>query len=696
MLKRIINNLRHNAWHVNMFLFYIVVLMAWGLYVLYSAVGLMKEEDYWVGISKQFTRENITIPATRGAIIDCNGQMLSASVPEYRLYLDYRVISNNEKARNRMQHLRDSLYGRYVDSLAIGLASIFQDRDAKWFRKRLDEGLANYHSRLVNKKEPGSCTWLIYKGLANHIQYKQCLQLPFFREGAVKSGFHGEPVVKRIRPYGDLCSRTIGTLYPESDQAKCGMELCYDSILRGTNGVAHSVRMRNKQITLTDEPPVNGHDIMTTIDINLQDYADKVLRSKLMEETVNGDIGVAIVMETKTGDIKAMVNLMRATDGRYYEMKNHAVSDLMEPGSTFKTASIMVAMEDGYITEHSTVDCMGGICNLHGRFMRDHDLNRGGHGVITVSEVLEQSSNVGVSRIIDEHYGDNPQRFVDGLYREGVGVPLDLPFVGKGEPIVPSPSSKIRYWSKTDLPWMSIGYVTLIPPISTLTFYNAIANNGVMVRPRFLKAELNGGQVVKEYPVEVINPKIASDNTLRQIQHCLNNVVSKGLGSKAGNGGKLFQVSGKTGTARFAENGSYSSLKYMVSFCGYFPSEAPRYSCIVCIVKKGLPASGGGQCGPVFREISEFVMGHSDYKPVVAGRNKYYEGAEKSRDARLNQTVPPAVMPNVVGLGADDAVYLLQQCGLKAKISGGGKVTHQSIPSGQAVRPGQQVSLTLH
>ena len=529
-----------------------------------------------------------------------------------------------------------------------------------------------------------------------------------------RSGFHGDEMLLRLKPYGGLASRTIGELYNDtSSRPKCGLELSFDSILSGRPGTKHYITMRNRKVPVVDSPAENGHDLLTTIDINIQDFADRTLRSKLKEELVNGEIGVVVVMEVKTGDVKAIVNLTRGQDGEYYEMKNNAVSDLWEPGSTFKTASIMVALEDGKIDLKKSVDCAPGIVNMHGRKMKDHNWHRGGYGVLEVKDILGQSSNIGVSKIIDEAYSSNPAAFVDGLYREGVGVPLDLPFVGKGEPRVPNPRDKKRYWSKPDLPWMSIGYVTMLPPISTLTFYNAIANGGKMVKPRFVKAELKDGMVVREFPTEVIKERICKPSTLRDIQYCLEHVVSGGLGKKAGN--KLFKVSGKTGTAQFSENGSYAAHKYMVSFCGYFPSDDPKYSCIVCIKKYGLPASGGGQCGPVFSEISQYIMSRDSMRNAIAaadtnsvfvpevtrGSRKQAEAivegmglTDKHLDTAEADSLPLSQVPDVLGMGVKDAVYTLQKRGLRVRINGCGQITKQDIAPGTPATQGKTITLT--
>lgn len=676
-----------------------------GLYILGKAVYTMlpPESDYWREVA--LNNKVSVIPATRGNILSCDRQVISSTIPKYALYMDFMVKDPNPTSEAKTRAWRDSAFVADLDSMAEGLAQIFPDRNKAWFRNRLVEG-----------KKRGKFSWRIYPKLANYVQYRACKELPMLREGRYKSGFYGTEMLLRIKPYGGLASRTIGDLYNDSStRAKCGLELSFDTILRGKPGMKHYTMVRNRKVPVVDQPAENGNDLLTTIDINIQDFADRTLRAKLKEEDVRGEIGVAVVMEVKTGDVKAIVNLTRGSDGEYYEMKNNAVSDLWEPGSTFKTASIMVALEDGKIDLSKTVDCAPGIVTMYGRKMKDHNWHKGGYKVLKVEDILGQSSNIGVSRIIDEYYHSNPAAFVDGLYREGVGIPLNLPFVGKGEPRVPHPHSKNRYWSKPDLPWMSIGYVTMLPPISTLTFYNAIANGGCMVKPRFVKAELKDGMVVREFPTEILKERICKPATLEKIQYCLEHVVSGGLGKKAGNGGKFFKVSGKTGTAQFSENGSYAGRKYMVSFCGYFPSDNPKYSCIVCIKKHGLPASGGGQCGPVFSEISQYIMSRDAMRDAVAAadtnsvfipdvtrgdthhaeaivegmglKNKHISVAE-------TEQLKEGIVPNVVGMGVKDAVYALQKCGYKVRIKGCGRVVGQNITPGSAAKKGATVTLT--
>jgi len=655
-----------------------------GAYILGTALNTMLvQSDYWRQVSLRFVSDSLNVEAQRGNIISADGKVMVASLPQYRLFMDFVVIDKDSIAREKAQHWRDSALNTDIDSIAEGLNRIFPDKSVQWFKERLRNG-----------RKRGSHAWNLYPRLATYIQYQQCKELPLLRETPLKGGFNPERIMLRKKPYGSLASRTLGDLSKDSAKATSGLEWCYDTILSGKNGIKHRSKVRNQMISFFDRQPINGHDLVSTIDVTMQDIAEKAIVNKLKE--VHGDKGVVILMEVATGDIKAIVSMTRyknetTGEDEYYEAQNDAINALWEPGSTFKTGSIMVALEDGKITPETRVETGNGIYMMHRRPMKDHNWRKGGYGNLSVTEILEYSSNIGVSRIIDSLYHDNPQKYVQGLYNEGVGISLGLPMGANPRVRMPN-TDKIRgNWSETALAWMSIGYETQIPPISTVAFYNAIANNGRMVRPRFVKAEMANGQIVREFPVEVIKERICSPHTLKDIQTILEKVVSEGLGRKAGN--KRFKVSGKTGTAQVAENGSYASHAYMVSFCGYFPSDAPKYSCIVCIKKRGLPASGGGQCGPVFSEISQLVMNqgvHRDPSEAADSTSVFTPTMGKQR-----KKVSTDIAPDVIGMGARDAVYTMQQAGFKVKLHGTGHVYEQSIPAGTKDIKGKTITLNL-
>ena len=687
--------------------------------VIKGAIIMFKERGYWNEVADRFVKENVLVDPNRGNILSADGKLLASSLPEYTLYMDFMVSDPDEKRKTKEQAKKDSLFNLNLNDLCEGLHRIFPDRSAAAFKQHLQNG-----------RTRKSRYYRIYPRRVSYIQYKEVQKLPFFNLGKNRSGLQGVASNNRKRPFGSLAQRTIGDVYADTALgAKNGIELAFDTLLKGKKGVTHRQKVMNKYLNITDIEPVDGADIISTIDVDMQDICEKALVDKLYE--LNAMVGVAVLMEVKTGEVKAIVNMSKGNDGKYYEMRNNAISDMMEPGSTFKTASIMVALEDGKVEPDTEVDTGNGVKMMHGRPMKDHNWNRGGYGVIDVTRILEVSSNVGVSAIIDKYYYDNPQKFVDGLKRLGITEPLHLQIAGEGKPNIKGP--KERYFAKTTLPGMSIGYETQVPPLNILTFYNAIANDGVMVRPKFVKAAVKDGQIVREYPTEIIREKIASESTLEKIRVILEKVVSEGLAKPAGS--KQFAVAGKTGTAQISQGAAgYTAggRKYLVSFCGYFPADAPKYSLIVSIQKPGLPASGGQMAGSVFSKIAERVFAKnlsyemknavdstSVFIPDVksgdlaetsyvlnklnvrtegkTSKESWGRASEDSVGVKLEQqTLSAGIMPNVVGMGAKDAVYLLEKAGLRVNIAGIGKVTRQSIPSGNKFSKGQTVALQLH
>ena len=619
-----------------------------------------------------------------------------------------------------------------VTRFCMGLNHIFPEKSVSSFKQELAEG-----------RKKMSRHWAIWGKRVDYNTYTEVKALPVFNLSQNKSGFHVEEYNARKRSYGSLAGRTIGAMFGAKDTARFGLELSYDSILRGSNGIIHRRKVLNRFLDIMDTPPIDGADIVTTIDVGMQDLAERSVIDEL--KLINGNVGVAIVMEVATGDIKAIVNMEKCVDGEYREIHNHAVSDLLEPGSVFKTASIMTALDDGVVDTTYRVDTGNGVWPMYGREMKDHNWRRGGYGVLTLPQTLMVSSNIGVSRIIDDHYRNNPEKFVRGIYRTGLADNLRIPLVGASPARIRMPKKSERgewtNWSHTALPWMSIGYETQVPPISTLTFYNAIANNGRMMRPRFVKQVVKNGEVIMDFPPEVMRASICKEKTLREIQTILDHVVSQGLGKKAGS--PSFRVAGKTGTAQMSKGAQgYKSggTNYLLSFAGYFPDDAPRYSCIVCIQKSGLPASGGGMSGVVFQKIAEGIMAHSlkndvaddrdassvlvpdvkagnilaaDYVLTHLGINtnknwggSYADGnpiwgkAEKKNDNKtiLLERQPinnGRYIPDVTGMGARDAVYLLESRGVKTIIQGRGKVVRQSLEPGHSIKKGDRITLVL-
>ena len=680
------------------------------------------KRDYWMKVAERQKRDSVTVKPNRGNILSCTGQLLASSLPEFKIYMDFVALKEAKS---------DSLWDVKVDSICNGLHKIFPDKSAAEFKQHLSEGKAKMKRH-----------WAIYNERINYNTFCEVKDLPMFKLNSNKSGFHWEEFNARQRSYGSLAGRTIGAMYGAKDTARFGLELSYDSILRGTNGIVHRRKVRNKFLDITDTPPIDGADIVTTLDVSMQDLAERSVINELKE--INGNVGVAIVMEVKTGDIKAIVNMEKCFDGQYREIHNHAVSDLLEPGSVFKPASLLAALDDGVVDTTLHVETGSGVWQMYGRDMKDHNWRKGGYGLLTFAQTLWYSSNIGVSRIIDDHYKNNPEKFVQGIHRLGLADDLKIPLVGATPARIrmPHKNSHGQYdnWSKTALPWMSIGYETQVPPISTLTFYNALANNGTMMRPRFVTKVVKNGETIMEFPPEVMHEHIAKDASIKKMQTILEQVVSIGLGKKAGS--PNFKVAGKTGTAQMSKGaGGYKSgvVNYLLSFAGYFPADNPRYSCIVCIQKSGLPASGGGMSGKVFHEISEGIMAQSLKLDVKDARDSASIFVPQVKDGNIlaadyvlthlginakttwsgnsfagkpiwgkaetignkyiklekQKQYGKGTVPDVIGLGARDAVYQMESRGIRTQIYGRGKVVKQTLIPGTLIKKGATCSITL-
>ena len=701
-----------------------IILTLLSVIVIGKALYIMTaEHDYWDQVANRVKKDSVTIKPIRGNIMSCDGKLMASSLPEFKVFMDFNAL---RQAKN------DSLWEAKLDSICLCLNQIFPEKPIKEFKEELESGRAKQSKH-----------WPIWKHRIDYNTFCEVKKIPIFNMKLnFRSGFHYEEFNARQRPYGSLAGRTVGDLFGGIDSARCGLELSYDSILRGTNGLVHRRKVLNKFLNIMDTPPIDGADIITTIDVNMQDLAERSVIDEL--KLINGNVGVAIVMEVATGDIKAIVNMEKCWDGEYREIKNHAVSDLLEPGSVFKTASILVSLDDGVVDTTYKVETGGGVWPMYGREMKDHNWRKGGYGRLSLPQTLHYSSNIGVSRIVDEHYHNNPEKFVEGIYRTGLADDLHIPLVGASPARIRMPKKDAKgkqylNWSKTALAWMSIGYETQVPPISTLTFYNAIANNGKMMQPRFVKQVMKDGAVVAEFPPVVLREHIAKESTIKTMQTILEQVVSQGLGRKAGS--KTFKVAGKTGTAQMSKGAAgYKSgtINYLLSFAGFFPADNPRYSCIVCIQKSGLPASGGGMSGVVFHNIAEGIMAQSlkldvkdaqdstsilipdvkdgnimaaDYVLTHLGINtnadwsgSYVDGnpiwgkaSQKSNMIALHKQVEMAdsVIPDVRGMGAKDAVYLIEKRGVLVKLNGRGKVVKQSLEPGHSIKAGEVCMLLL-
>ena len=696
------------------------------------------EHDYWEKVAKRVKNDSVSVKPNRGNILSCDGQLMASSLPEFKMYMDFQALEESKT---------DTLWDQKIDTICLMLSQIFPEKSAYEFKKHLDEG----RQQMQKNGKKGSRHWPIVKRRVDFNTLAEVRSIPIFDipfnteqttsdgfivKASYRSGFSIEEYNSRLRPHGSLAGRTIGDLYKGKDSARYGLELSYDSILRGENGIIHRRKVLNKWLDITDMPPVDGADIVTTIDVGIQDLAERAVIDEL--KLIGGDVGVAIVMEVETGDIKAIVNMESCGNGQYREMKNRAVSDLLEPGSVFKTASIMVCLDDGKCDTTKRVETASGIWTMYGRPMKDHNYHKGGYGTLTLPQTLHYSSNIGVSRIVDEYYHNQPEKFVEGIYRTGLADNLQIPLMGSSPARIrmPQKDKTGRHWanwSNTALPWMSIGYESQVPPISTLTFYNAIANNGRMMRPRFVKQVVKNGEVINEYPPVVLREHIAKPQTIKKIQPILEQVVSIGTGKNARS--KSFKVAGKTGTAQIWTKAGKTSA-YLLSFVGYFPADAPRYSCIVCIQKRGMPASGG-MSAKVFHHISEgilaqnlkldvkdardslsvvipnvkngnlvaadYVLSHLGVSTVNDwtgdGSNAVWGSATQKTKQQIGLTQEKQFggghIPNVIGMGARDAVYQIEKRGVRVRLKGRGRVVKQSLEPGHAIKKGDICELQL-
>ena len=540
-----------------------------------------------------------------------------------------------------------------------------------------------------------------YYLLARDIGYSEYLRLrdfPLLKLGAYKGGLIVEQTTKREHPMGGISMRTIG--YERTDEqgniTRAGLDGAFgEKYLKGKDG--HRMKQKIgkgqwKPISDNNEvEPQDGYDVYTTIDVNIQDIAHHSLLEQL--EKYDAEHGCVVVMEVKTGEIRAISNLGKSKSGKYYEKRNYAVWESHEPGSTFKLMAMMVALEDKVIDTSTIIDAGNGSKRFYGRSINDTR----GYGKISAGTAFEKSSNVGLATIIDEHYSKQPKKFINRLKSWKLHENLNLPIVGEGDPVIPQPGDKI--WSKNALPSIAYGYNLQLTPLQTLTFYNAVANNGEMLKPRFLRQVKELDREIETFDKEIRVKKIASDETIKKAQKLLENVVERGTGK--GMYSKYFSMAGKTGTARtdYANNEKWlKDRKYISSFAGYFPVENPKYSCIVVIHKPSTKVGyyGADVTGPVFKRIAQKIFTDT---PII-DEVESLEVKNASIENEFQQYYDTAntyltIMPSVIGLPIMDAMALCENLGLKVKMNGNGTVKKQSIPKGQKVKKNQTIVLEL-
>ncbi|MDO6435490.1 penicillin-binding protein [Flavitalea sp. BT771] len=662
---------------------------------------------YWRSLSDSLHQKFIELDAERGTVYSEDSSMLSTSIPSFNIYIDFGADGLREKNGKR--------FTENLDSLSLCLAGLFGDQSSQAYKKDLQRG---YRTK--------DRYYLLHSNLSFD-QYKKLRSFPLVRQGRNKSGFIAEVNNKRLNPFGLLANRTIGLA--RANAQNVGLERTYDTLLKGQVGkrlvryIAGGTYIPVEGYEIESE---NGKDIVTTLDVNIQDIAENALLKGMLDN--EAEHGTCIVMEVGTGKVKAIANLGRQSDGTYWEDLNYAIR-ATEPGSTFKLATMLTLLEDHKIRLSDNIDLEGGVWKVARRTVYDSEPHE--NKTFTVKQAFEISSNVGMAKLAWANYAGNPNAFVDHLKKLKFNQLTGIDLVGETTPIIKTPKS--RTWSATTLPWMAFGYEVLVSPLQTLTLYNAVANNGRMMKPYLVSAIQEAGITVRENSPETMIEKICSDATLAQLKECLNGVVTEGTGKDLFKG-SFYKVAGKTGTALVANgNRGYADHIYQSSFAGYFPADHPKYSCIVVIKNKPFAKKyyGAAVAGPVFKELADKLMSSEsgpmeatihpmtrdsaqflyagsthDMQQVIhtlgvgytdsAGKNEWSRLYAANYQPVLNkEVITRQTMPDVKGMGLKDALFLLESMELKVAAKGRGKVRVQSIQPGSALRKNEPVTIQL-
>ncbi|SIS80566.1 penicillin-binding protein [Belliella pelovolcani] len=688
---------------------FIVVTLFAGL-IFYRVAHLQfVEGEKWQAKSESLNFQYRQVSATRGNIYAADGSLLSTSLPFYRVVIDPLVA-------------KQEVFDKGIDSLSYLLSSFYRDKSADAYKRSIkDARVSGKRYLILNRKQIG------------YQEMQAMSNWPIFRNGRLGGGVIFEKVEKRYRPFNNLASRTVGFL--NEDKYGVGVEYSFNEYLEGKNGKALFQRIAGGSwkpvFDAEDVKPDDGFDVYTTLDVNIQDVAESALLRQLMSK--DAEYGSVIVMEVATGKIKAIANLQKNKSGYgYSENYNFAVGDqgLTEPGSTFKLLSMLALLEEGKINLNEKIETGDGTFRFFDRTMRD--AKQGGYGEITIKEAFEKSSNVAVSRLVNEHFGHQPKKFMSYIEKAGLNQPIGFQLKGEGAPYFKNPDE--RNWYGTTLPWMSIGYETKLTPLHTLMLYNAVANGGKMVKPMIVEGIAKANKIEKRFDTEVLRKSIASAKTIRQLQELLEGVVENGTAKNVHN--KDYKIAGKTGTAQKLIDGRYTQ-RYYTSFAGYFPADNPKYSAIVVIDSpKGFNAYGGDISAPVFKEIADKIYSQDleinvksqpkfqfanlktdEFPYIQAGKvdelqmlcnkfgisNHYNDGGEawvkstvvnKAIQWKANKVEAPT-MPDVSGLSLRDALYVLENKGLRVVYQGKGRVKNQSINPGATISQNSVISLVL-
>ena len=659
---------------------YRIYLVAFSIFLMTIAITFKltriqwSEGDYYRKLAKERTVRNFVIPANKGNIYSADGSLLATSIPNYNIRFDAVAPKGIDFEKN-VKPLSDSL------AKMLGKPSSF-------FHTQLRMARANKNRYLLITRD------------LSYTEYIKIKSFPLFNLGANRGGMITEQETVREHPIGKIAERTIG--YDRIDESGVrvgkGIEWSFRKYLNGKDGKVLKQKIAKGQWKpirdVNEVDPQDGYDVISTIDVYIQDIAHHALLKQLKE--FKAEHGCVVVMETKTGKIKAISNLgkLKETDSTYFETTNYAIAESHEPGSTFKLVDMIALLDDHKVDTSKVYDSKGGIITYGNDKVRDsHD---GGYGKISLARGFEVSSNTIMVQAVYENYKSNPQEFIDRISNMGLDKPLGLPFKGEGKPIVHKPGEK--GWNRNTLPWMAFGYSVAMTPLQTLTLYNAVANNGEMVKPQFVSEIKEWNKTIKKYDKEVINPKICSDETIKKLKAVLQNVVKKGTGSKLYS--KDFSMAGKTGTAQanYGKNGG-NDKHYISSFVGFFPAEHPKYSCIVVVHKPNTSGNnyyGADVAGPVFKRIAQKIFTDSPSTNEIKNLNKKISKQEVAYDDyKIKSNSEIKVIPNLKGMSGMDAVALLGNLKLKVKVIGVGKVKKQSIPAGESLDKNKTIILEL-
>jgi cell division protein FtsI (penicillin-binding protein 3) len=681
--------------------FLLVVLFAIAVVVKTAHIQFVEGEK-WAAMGERISFDYKRVKATRGNIYSDNGSLLATDLPFYKVAFDATLP-------------KEDVFNKGLDSLAYHLNRFFKDKSKKEYIQLLKDARAKGRQYLILSRRQ-----------INYQDKKIMADWPIFREGRLRGGVIFEKVDVRYRPFSNLSRRTIGFIN-ENDKG-AGLEFSFDKQLGGQDGYAYYQKIAGgvwmPVYDANNVKAVNGLDVQTTLDINLQDVAETALHKAMADH--RADDGLVVVMEVQTGQVKAISNLSSDGNGSFYEKFNHATGGLFEPGSTFKLVTMMALLEETNVELQDTIDTGNGETNFYNFTVRDHEEE--GHGRIPVQQAFEFSSNVAMAKLAVRNFGTHPEKFIQYVDKLKLSQPLGIQLVGEKMPKIKRPGQK--GWSGISLPWMAYGYGFEISPLHTLAMYNAIANDGKMIKPVFVKSVNLADEEEEAFEADVINSKICSGKTLDQLKLLLEGVVQNGTAKNIK--GAHYKIAGKTGTAQILENGRYAK-KYITSFVGYFPAEAPKYSAIVLIKNpRGWYQYGSSVAAPVFKEIADNIYARDielhapmdakkfteqDFLPVIRGGNQQEltmlcnelgitneskteeEWVKASRSgnsvAWKKATNGSGLVPDVAGMTFRDALYLLERSGLRVFYEGKGRVKQQSLTPGGRVNKGDRIYIRL-